>query len=186
MKWIIEPNSVYYDLTGFNPYVDEWVSTAEKRPDYGELQPDLYLVENYALNSFLTEPSIFNSIIPIAKDMVGSAHTHIIDEFEDRSLAGNIGINGAWYHWNFQFGQGSSDPMPDWGSITSAYPRLKLTHVIPNWDNLNNIPLTNRSWDSSVYQSTKDGQPQSYISSDIMYSRHWKNGKLFAVFNTLN
>ncbi|OGR49914.1 MAG: hypothetical protein A2X40_11425 [Elusimicrobia bacterium GWC2_65_9] len=76
--------------------------------------------------------------------------------------------------------------MPGFTSITAVYPRLKLIRVIPNWDNLNNIPLVNRSWDGSVYQSAKDGKLQSYINSDVMYSRHWKNGKIFAVFNTTN
>jgi hypothetical protein len=72
--------------------------------------------------------------------------------------------------------------MPSFNGITAVYPRLKLIRCIPNWDNLNNIPLSNRSWDGSVYQSAN-----SYISSNIMYTRHWKNPKkIFVVFNTHN
>ena len=48
------------------------------------------------------------------------------------------------------------------------------------------MPLADRSWDGSVYESKKDGKLQSYISSDVMYSRHPKTGNLFAVFNTTN
>lgn len=59
--------------------------------------------------------------------------------------------------------------------------RLKLIRVISNWDNLTNVPLPDRSWDGSVYKSSR-----SYISSDVMYSRHWKSNKLFAVFMSTN
>ena len=87
------------------------------------------------------------------------------------------------YNWFGWFNNAGDTPY--FTSITEVYPRLKLIRLIPNWDNLNNIPLANRSWDGSIYQSkNSSGNLQSYISSDLMYSRHWKTGKLFAVFNT--
>ena len=91
------------------------------------------------------------------------------------------GINGAWYNWFGQFGI-SGTKMPNFQSITDVYPRLKVIRVIPNWDNLLNVPLSQRSWDGAVYKSYN-----SYISSDVMYTHHWKNPKkLFAVYNTVN
>src|SRR5574337_1642492 len=94
-------------------------------------------------------------------------------------FAAKAGINGAWSNW---FGRwGGALNMPDFTYITEVYPRLKLDRCIPNWDNLNNVSLTDRSWNGSVYQSTK-----SYASSDVMYSRHPKTGKIFAVFITHN
>ncbi|MDN3515981.1 MAG: hypothetical protein NG747_16510, partial [Candidatus Brocadia sp.] len=153
VKWIIMPSHIY-DASG-NQNIDEWLYEVEQRSDYAELQPDLYLVENHELKSFLTEPNIFNSIIPIAKDMVGSAHNTQAAEDTNRSLAANIGINGAWYHWAPMFGAAGN--MPDFQSITEVWPRLKLIRCIPNWDNLNNVPLSDRSWNNTtgVYQSTK-------------------------------
>ena len=98
--------------------------------------------------------------------------------------AAKAAISGAWYNW---FGiWGNRGTMPNFSSLSAVYPRLKLIRAVPNWDNLNNVPLESRNWDGNAYRSTKDGKPQSYISSDVMYSRHWKTGKLFAVFNTVN
>src|SRR3989344_6264904 len=133
---------------------------------------------------FVDDSNIFNSGMNITKDMVGSSQPGKSTEYENRLYAAKAGINGAWYNWFGLFSEG--DNTVNFSSITQVYPRLKLVKSIPNWDNLNNIPLANRSWDGNVYQSTQNGQPQSYISSDVMYSRQWKNGKLFVVFNTIN
>src|SRR3989344_5135733 len=130
---------------------------------------------------FVDDSNIFNSGMNITKDMVGSSQPGKSTEYENRLYAAKAGINGAWYNWFGLFSEG--DNTVNFSSITQVYPRLKLVKSIPNWDNLNNIPLANRSWDGNVYQSTQNGQPQSYISSDVMYSRQWKNGKLFVVFN---
>ncbi|WP_295103873.1 sialidase family protein, partial [uncultured Candidatus Kuenenia sp.] len=110
------------------------------------------------------------------KDKVGNSQTSEADEYRNRLFAAKAGINGAWYNWF-----GDTGDMPDFESITKVDSGLKLIRCLPNWDNLNNVPLSERSWDGSVYQSTK-----SYAGSDVMYSRHPKTGKLFAVFLTLS
>lgn len=69
--------------------------------------------------------------------------------------------------------------MPAFQSITEVYSRLKLIRCVPNWDNLNNIPLSQRSWDGQFYRS-----PNSYISSNLIYSKHWKTQEIYIVFNT--
>ena len=179
-KWILEPYRLYSTA---GPYNEDWVYSIKDRADKNELIPDMLFQESSGAE-FVDNVNIFNSGVNISKDMVGSSQPNSVGEDKNRLYAGKAGINGAWYNWFGRFG-GTGD-MPGFTSITAVYPRLKLIRVIPNWDNLNNIPLVNRSWDGSVYQSAKDGKLQSYINSDVMYSRHWKNGKIFAVFNTTN
>lgn len=57
------------------------------------------------------------------------------------------------------------------------HPRLKLAHVVANWDNLNGTPVEDRSWDGSVYRS-----PTSYMDADVLYSRRPGTHKLYVVF----
>ncbi|MCL4872385.1 MAG: hypothetical protein KJ063_25770, partial [Anaerolineae bacterium] len=121
----------------------------------------------------------FNAGVDITKDKVGNSQTNEADEYRNRLFAAKAGINGGWYNWFGWFGD--TGDMSGFKSITEVSPRLKLIRCIPNWDNLNNVPLSERTWDGSVYHSTK-----SYAGSDVMYSRHPKTGKLFAVFLTLS
>ncbi|MBE7445006.1 MAG: hypothetical protein HS132_07065 [Planctomycetia bacterium] len=41
--------------------------------------------------------------------------------------------------------------------------RLKLIRCLPNWDNLNTVRLGDRSWDGSVYKSTKSYARRYYV-----------------------
>ena len=177
-KFNFEPWRIYS-----NGSSDEFVYQRKNRVDAGELTAD-FLSEEYAGTEFVDDVNNFNSGLNVTKDMVGSSQSNEVGESKNRLIAAKAGINGAWFNW---FGRwGGDGNLPNFQSITEVYPRLKLIRLIPNWDNLNNIPLANRSWDGNIYQSTKDGNRQSYISSDVIYSRHWKTGKLFAVFNTTN
>lgn len=155
--------------------MDEWVYHAEQRTDYAELRPNLYIVENHDLRAFLAEPKIFSSTkIPITKSMVGSSVHWKTDEDIHRLLAGNIGANGSWFNW---FGRFEESPV-DFVSIVDVWPRLKLVRCIPNWDNISQIPISDRMWNGNIYSSKKSGKLQSFIGSDVMYSRHPKTGKL--------
>ncbi|OOP55538.1 MAG: hypothetical protein AYP45_14255 [Candidatus Brocadia carolinensis] len=169
-KWIICPWHIYYER-----HDDEWVNQIKNRADKVELTPDMISQESPG-TYFVDDQRNFNSGVNITKDMVGISQLSQIGESDNRLYAAKAGINGSWFNFFGNFGTN-----PNWQSITEVYPRLKIIRCIPNWDNLNNVPLADRSWDGSVYQSTK-----SYISSDVMYSRHPKTGKLFAVFNTTN
>src|SRR3989338_2776893 len=175
-KWIVNPWRLYSTAS------DEFIYKVKTRADKDQFTPDMLTQEGYG-TEFVADSNIFNSGMNITKDMVGSSQPGKSTEYENRLYAAKAGINGAWYNWFGLFSEG--DNTVNFSSITQVYPRLKLVKSIPNWDNLNNIPLANRSWDGNVYQSTQNGQPQSYISSDVMYSRQWKNGKLFVVFNTI-
>ncbi|MFO0792852.1 MAG: LamG-like jellyroll fold domain-containing protein, partial [Candidatus Brocadiaceae bacterium] len=173
-KWIIEPARIY-DGTG-SVSGDEWVYSIKNRADKDELTPDMISQEG-PVSDFVDNSNNFNSGVNITKDRVGCSQNSIIEEDVNRLIAAKAGDNGAWFNWFGRFG--GFRTMPDFQSIADVYPRLKLIRCIPNWDNLNNVPLLNRSWDGNIYQS-----PKSYISSDVMYSYHPKTGKLFAVFLT--
>src|SRR3990170_8104433 len=173
-KWIVQPSILYSEVDN-----DEWIYQIKDRADKDELTPDMLSQGSRQNTNFVDDANNFNSGVDITKGKVGNSQAGEVDEYKNRLFAAKAGINGAWYNWFGRFG-GTRD-MPDFKSIAKVYPRLKLIRCLPNWDNLNNVPLTDRSWDGSVYQSTK-----SYVSSDVMYSRHPKTGKLFAVFLTLS
>ncbi|MBL1170655.1 MAG: hypothetical protein D8M50_17815, partial [Candidatus Brocadia sp. AMX1] len=157
-KWIVEPYDVYWG----------WINQIKDRTDKDELTPDMISQESSS-TEFVDDSAIFNSGLAITKDMMGISQPNSVDEYENRLYAANAGINRAWYNWFLRFG--GTGNMPSFQNITEVYPRLKLIRCLPNWDNLNNVPLTDRSWDGSVYRSTK-----SYASSDVMYSRQPKTG----------
>ncbi len=173
-KWIIEPTRIYDDSAGVVP--DEWINSIKNRTDKDELIPDLLLQEG-RVTDFVDNSNNFNSGVNIKKNRVGCSQNSAGEEDINRLIAAKAGINGAWYDWFGRFG--GSNTMPGFKNITEVYPRLKLVRCIPNWDNLNGIPLAYRWWDGDVYQSMN-----SSISRDVMYSRQPKTGKLFAVFLT--
>ena len=172
-KWIIRPTWLYNEVDN-----DEWIYQIKDRADKDELTPDMLSQGSKQNTNFVDDANNFNSGVNITKDKVGNSQASEADEYTNRFFAAKAGINGAWYNWFGRFG-GTGD-MPGFEGVTKVYPRLKLIRCLPNWDNLNNVPLTDRSWDGNVYQSTK-----SYASGDVMYSRHPKTGKLFAVFLTI-
>src|SRR3990167_1468965 len=172
-KCIFEPYWLYSTSK-----LDEYIYSIKDRTDKDELTPDM-LSQEHSGTEFVDDDNNFNSGVNITKDRVGNSQSGEVDEYKNRLFAAKAGINGAWYNWIGRFG--GTGNMPDFQSITKVYPRLKLIRCVPNWDNLNGIPLDERSWEGGVYRSTK-----SYVSGDVMYSRHPKTGKLFAVFLTLS
>lgn len=176
-KWMIEPSRLYS-----NTSLDEYIKHVSQRSDKAALTPDM-LSEEGPTTEFVDTSANFTSGMAITKSMVGSQMSSsgaspngIIDEATNRTIAGKAGVNGAWFNWSLLFG--NSGTAGTWTNITQVYPRLKLIKCVPNWDNLNNISLANRSWSGSVYQSLN-----SYISSNIIYSRHWKTKKIYVVWN---
>ena len=171
-KTIYEPYKLYRD-----DWDDEWIKQISARADGAMLVPD-FLSQEGGGTEFVDDSRNFNPIgtATVTKAMVGSTQqlNWATDEL-NRLIAGKAGINGSWYNW---LGRWASMSVTNIGSITASQ---KLIRCLPNWDNLTNIPLASRSWNGSVYQSTR-----SYASSDVIYSRHWKTNKLFAVFLTTN
>ena len=204
-KLVLDPARIYSD-GGY----DEWIHRVSARTDKDELTPDL-IMEEGATTQFVDSADNFNSGMDITRDMVGNHQRSAVDEKRNRLIAAKAGMNHAWYNilWGNLGGQGN---MPRFPSIVDVYPRLKLASAIPNWDNLNSISnrtcsecgkveLRNSSAmtvigsnntpyntpEKIIYDSyDASGRQQSHIDQDVMYSRHWKTGKLFAVFNTTN
>ncbi|QII12859.1 exported protein [Candidatus Kuenenia stuttgartiensis] len=173
-KWIAQPTLLYSEADN-----DEWINQIKVRADKDELTPDMLSQKSSQNTNYVDDANNFNAGVNITKDKVGNSQTSEADEYRNRLFAAKAGINGAWYNWFGRFGD--TGDISGFKSITEVSPRLKLIRCLPNWDNLNNVPLSERSWDGSVYQSTN-----SYAGSDVMYSRHPKTGKLFAVFLTLS
>ncbi|MBW7941669.1 MAG: hypothetical protein H3C64_04545, partial [Candidatus Kuenenia stuttgartiensis] len=173
-KWIVQPTLLYSESDN-----DEWIYQVKVRADKDELTPDMLSQKSPQNTNYVDDANNFNAGVDITKDKVGNSQTNEADEYRNRLFAAKAGINGGWYNWFGWFGD--TGDMSGFKSITEVSPRLKLIRCIPNWDNLNNVPLSERTWDGSVYHSTK-----SYAGSDVMYSRHPKTGKLFAVFLTLS
>ena len=136
-KWITEPYRLYAPYGG----VGEWVWQIKDRSDKEEIKSDLILQESSS-TEFVDDVRIFNAGVNITKDMVGITQPNSVEEFNNRLYAAKAGINGAWYDWFGRFG--GTGNMPKFTTISAVYPRLKLIRLIPNWDNLNNIPLTSQ------------------------------------------
>ncbi|WP_419470356.1 LamG-like jellyroll fold domain-containing protein [Candidatus Kuenenia sp.] len=173
-KWIVQPTLLYSEADN-----DEWIYQIKVRADKDELTPDMLSQKSPQNTNYVDDANNFNAGVDITKDKVGNSQTSEADEYKNRLFAAKAGINGAWYNWFGRYG-GTGD-MSGFKSIAEVSSQLKLIRCIPNWDNLNNVPLSERSWDGNVYQSTN-----SYAGSDVMYSRQPKTGKFFAVFLTLS
>jgi hypothetical protein len=123
---------------------------------------------------FVDDPRIFKSGL-IKKDQVGSDTPDNHDLNTNLTIASKAGINGAWFNW---FGRlsGTGDKVP-MREISEVPNWLQLIRVVANWDNLNGIPLANRSFTGRTYTSAN-----SRMDENIIYSRQPKTQKLFVVF----
>ena len=137
--------------------------------------PDMLMQEKYG-TEFVDDARIFESGI-ITKNCMASTTPDESREYESRVIAAKASINGAWFNWYGRFG--GSGNMPAYRNIFEIPPRLKLIRMVPNWENLSGIPLSERHWDGEVYSS-----PNAYVSKDIICSRQPKTGKIFVVFLT--
>ena len=162
-KFMIEPWIVW----------DSWFAQIKDRPDAWEITPDLVLQEKDG-TEFVDDERIFKTDI-ISKEFVGCTTPNRVGEKQNRVMAAAAAMNRAWFNWFGRFG-GTGD-MPGYKNVYEVPARLQLVRRVGNWDNLNNVPLTSRSWDGSVYQS-----PLSRIDSTVIYSSHPDSGKIFAVW----
>lgn len=91
-------------------------------------------------------------------------------------------IQGSWFGW---YGEDNVDQVYSFeGHSKKVYDNtMQLLRALPGWENLNGIPLNNRQYDSEakIYDS-----PNSHISKDIIYSRHFEKNEIFVVFKSMN
>jgi hypothetical protein len=172
LNFIVEPYNFY----------DSWFKGLLKLdPAFQEqLMEDLMVTEESGKTTwasgteFVDDKRVFDTKL-ISKDHTGSTTPDNHDLASNKLIAGKAGVNGAWFSWYGRF-SGSGDRVP-MKNIYEVPNWLQLIRVVPNWDNLNGIQLSNRKWNGSAYTSTN-----SRIDDNIIYSRQPKTNKLFVVF----
>lgn len=97
-------------------------------------------------------------------------------------VAGAAGKQGSWFGW---YGSNNLDRREllsgkEVGPLVHTND-LQLLRAIPGWDNLASVPLKNRTYDSPSKAYTS---PNSYFSPQVIYSRHFSSGEMFAVFKS--
>lgn len=111
--------------------------------------------------------------------MLGSSTPNISDTKRAMEIAATAAINGSWTCW---YGRaGGTGNSPDYKYIREIPARLKLLKAIATWENLNNTPLSKRTWDGKVYSS-----PTAYMSENVIWAINPKSKKMFAVFLSKN
>lgn len=167
----------------YEPYhLYDWIKVVDPRADrLGLMPPDRVLLSQESGDNptndleFLTDSRVYASGL-IAKDHVmwSSPDNHNISR--NIVIAGNAAVNGAWMGYYGRFG--GTDGTPNYQTIRDVPYPLRMIRVIPNWDNMNAIPLAERTWDATnkIYSS-----PSTYVSQSVMYSKHPKNGNLYVV-----
>lgn len=97
-------------------------------------------------------------------------------------VAGVAGKQGSWFGWYGESNLNTRELVSgkETGPLVHTND-LQLLRAIPGWDNLASVPLKGRSYDrpSGVYSS-----PNSYFSPQLIYSRHFSTGEMFAVFKS--
>ena len=161
------------------PYLiwDNWIDKIKNRSDAKLLMPDMLAQENAEV-TFLDDSRIFTSYGTsslIDKEHVGSTAPANFTEQANRLNAAKLAINKSWFNW---FGRlGGTGDMPLYKSLRDVPARLKLIRALPNWENLNNTPITSRTWNGVVYKS-----PNAYASDSAISVIQPNTGKQFIVF----
>jgi hypothetical protein len=135
-------------------------------------------------------PAAFTGTLSVTLDMAGCNQRNEGDEFFTRQIAIAAGTASANTNWFNRFGfnkVGRILPIPDFQSIQTVWPRLKLLRVLPNWDNLNNMPLSARiaSGIGSSTTLTYDSEyldAKTHIDNHVYYGTHWLNKDIYACF----
>ena len=166
-KFMMEPYRIY----------DDWIKVVGNRIDAKEVTPDLLAQERFG-TEFVEDKRIFDSGL-ITLENVASTTPDRFSEADNRLFAAKAAVNGAWFSWYGRFG-GTGD-MPGFRSIREVPARLKLIRVLANWENLNQTPLLQRTWDGTVYKS-----PNAFANPDVIAIRQPETEKLFVVFLTEN
>lgn len=160
MKVYLEPYNIWND----------YLRGISNRSDKQELLPD-YLCSESARIDFVNDPKVL-AIMPANKMCSDTPDTS--DHLENVKIAGTLAVKGAWFTW---FGRmGGSGTFQLVTSIRLLPDRLKLLRQLPNWDNLNGVPLNHRVYINNTYKSTL-----SYADNNILYSLNPKNHLLYVV-----
>ena len=138
-KFISEPYNIY----------DGWISQIQNRSDASQVTMDLLSQEGPG-TYFVDDSRNFAGGL-VTKDRVMSTTPNVGDEPNNRVIMAKAATTGATFNWFGRFG--GSGNMPNYSSITQVPGWLKLIRSIPNWENINQTTLTQRTWDGTTYKS---------------------------------
>ena len=173
IRFIYEPNGRFWDVW-VKPVKESAYPETVKQGIVGDM-----LMEEGADLGWLNETDTYQTgwFTKGLHCNVGSSTPGLEKDYSKyRQVLGGCAINGAWFNW---FGRhGATEWFSYWRDIDEA---LKISRMIPNWDNLNDVPLSERSYDpvANIYHSTK-----SYADENIVYTRQPNTGILFVKFLT--
>ena len=171
-KFIVEPYAVY---NGWVRDIEKDLLQTKGLEETKKYLADLVCAEGGGTD-FATDPRNTASGL-YEKNQLSSSSPNIYDELSARKVAALAAVNGAWTHW---FGRpGATGNMPDYKGIRDVPARLKLARAIAVWENLNNTPLSMRTWDGKTYSS-----PTAFMDKDGLGALQPERKKFFFVFNT--
>jgi len=161
-KFINQPYTIY----------DSWIKKVKNRSDAKEIVSDMVIQEN-ASTDFFDDSRIFDTGL-IDREHLGSTLINF-DEQSNRLAAAKVALNKSWFNFFGNFGK--SDDATIYQNVQDVPQRLLLISVLPNWENMNNTPITDRKWNGTTYQS-----PNAYASDSVISVLQPKTNKLFFVF----
>ena len=169
--------TIYFIYEPWTP--KRWTSALEASP---LSQSERRLIAGDALFSespsltFLEQPALGEITATgwFTKNSLGSTTPNLENDYDKHleHLRVLAGVHGVWFNSFGRFDGGGTD-------IATRARELVLARLIPHWDNLNGVPLSERSWDANakVYRS-----PTSYADKHVLYSRPPGTGTRFGVF----
>jgi len=173
VKFIYEPSG--------NPF-DSFVSVLMNESglsdeDQSYVAGDMVFGEHTNLD-FLTDDRILQVGWYTMNDL-GNCSSDIKGYGANLDAAGRIAQAGAWFNFYGMWQRLNIGTI----AVEKVPMDLKLSRMFGNWDNLNDIPLEERRWDSerSVYRS-----PTSYADEDVLYSREPGAHRIRAVFRSVD
>jgi hypothetical protein len=172
----------------YEPYgVWGYIKSIQNRSDRLEIfPPNKVLLSQENGDNLASDIEIWTDSRIYASGLVNRSNTMVTtpdtyDQYRNLRISATAMMNGGW---TSHFGRfGGTDGTPNYASISVVPFDHKLIRAIPNWENENNVPLSDRHWDnaSKVYYS-----PITYASMDVEYSKHPKNGNIYGVFSSIN
>jgi hypothetical protein len=178
-KVIYEPYNIY----------NSWSSKVDNRQDASEIMPADRVIlcqedgdsRKVSYHSSLGDVDFVLDQRIFAAGLIDREHTcsstpDMFNHSQNLRIAGYAAMYGSWT--NFYGRWGGTNNMPRYQNTVDVPDRLKLIRVVANWDNINDVPLSERSWDpvSLVYSS-----PLSYTDMNLIYSTHPENHNLYFV-----
>ncbi|WNR46153.1 carbohydrate binding domain-containing protein [Paenibacillus roseipurpureus] len=170
MKYWFEPYRVMTDWMA-NVNASSYSST-DKKTLMGDFLTSEAITDDF-LNPQVTSSGILSleDVGVSSPDFVPDAQGYVSYGLP---LLGKAAINGRFMNW---FGR--PGPPGFKGNIPNLDDSGKLTRVLANWDNVNQVPLASRSWNLSTltYNSTK-----SHADPHVIYTRRPETNMLYVHF----